>query len=159
VAGGPYYGDPESVRLMNANVTTIKNADTFEQQIEMWSSIATPVLEGHLAAVFSDWPDGDSTNRNAISTLWVLAMTMLIQTGKFATNTPGAQSATAGTAGDLYGQLLKDLEAGRMVVLGATRVGRPSATNASNRRWKMSDKNSPDEPEGVGDTFQHGLRK
>lgn len=153
-----YYGDPEVVREMNRNVTTLASGATLDQQIAVWSSLVTPVLEGHLHAILSDWPAADSTNSTVIGTLWCLGMTMFIQTGKFATNTPGSQSAYGGTAGDLYSQILKDMEKGTLVVPGATRMSRPGVTNASRARWKISDKNQPDEPEGVADTFPRGLR-
>lgn len=154
-----YYGNPETLKEMNRNILSMTNDGTWGAQVAIWDAIVKPVIEGHLWSIFSSWPAAASTDQNAISTLWHLAMTLYIQKGKFATNTTGQQSAYGGDIGEQYTQLLLQIQRGEVVVPGATRGSVPRSSAFALPRWTISEDNQPDEPQGVGDVFPKGTRR
>jgi hypothetical protein len=155
-----YYGNPSTLKEINKNVSaTLSPAQAdFDAQVAIWNSLVQPEIDSDLNAVFSAWPAPASSDANVISTLWHMKMTERIQKSKFATNSTGQQTAFGADIATEYVTLLEDIKAGRKLVPGANRHSNPVGSAFSKRRWKISDSNQPNEPEGPADYFKGGLR-
>lgn len=157
----PYYGNPESLRILNKNIASLSDAElTFDEQVAAWNSLVVVELEADLYSVFTSWPDPDSTDLNVISKLWALLMTRELQAAKFATNSVGQPSSYGEEIQGRYDMLLEDIKSGRKLVPGAVRHSAgPTQSSMARRRWDISESEQPNEPEGSSDVLQRGLRR
>lgn len=153
----PFYGNPESVRLIVKNLPKLQGPK-FIEVIELYDDLIRPLLDADLHGMFSDWDEPDSTNRNVISTLWTYRIAHEIMGSEFATNNMGVQSAYSGDLMTKFEELMQAIKAGRINVLGATRHS-AAPTGRAQTRKRLSLGDGPDQPKEVDSLFPHGLRR
>ena len=156
-----FYGNPESVKLMNVGIKSLTDSDT-NHQIAQFDEVVKPLLEADLATIFSAWPAADSTNKNPISTLWLFLMSAFLQEVRYASNIPNAVSDFGKDMSDRYEDLLDRIKSGKTVVPGATRVvAWPVGQAYTDWRVYMGgigDKR-PDGPRDLDTLIPRGLRR
>lgn len=152
--GGPYYGDPEAVKLYNRNIKSL-DVNDFDTQLDLFDSVASVRMLADLYTIFVSIPPPTSRNVNVISVLWLYAMTEEIQSSKSAT----ARTAETGyqqRVESQYDKLLREIKSGEKIVPGAIRTtSTPQLYVYTPQRVQPS---AADHPITIADTFPHGLR-
>lgn len=152
----PYYGDPDSVRVLCQNARSLKGLDSvaFDAYIATIDAIVTPMILAELDPIFTDLPNPTSTNGSIMATLWILAMVAEIQEQKFSTNRVGGEPQFAIRKKDAFDEIMAKIKSGRMHIAGATRRGQMiAASHSQQKRLVGRDSNSISDPVSVEGQF------
>jgi hypothetical protein len=156
----PYYGNPLALRVYNPALKATLEGPDASEIIDQFDSIIRPVLESDLSQIFKSWPEPDNgATSNPISSLWVLLMSHHLQMTRSSGMSAAGGNAVSGNFSKMYDDLLQDIKSKNKIVPGAVRFSSgPKNGQFARNKWKISDRNNPEEPTGVGDMFTGTIR-
>jgi len=157
MAAAPYYGNIETLRLLLTHMRDLQDEE-YHELVYQYDDLVRPLLEADLHGMFRSWYPPDDTNSSIISVLWLYQMAHQITSNHFAANNLGVPSSYGGELAQKYNELLRDVKAGRLVVLGASRHS-AYPTGRAHTSQRITINPGPDTPQLIEELLQHGLRR
>lgn len=156
-----YYGNPETLKAATESLRELsKDPEAFLDYVQKVDGFASLAIETVLGSILSTWPVPDSTNKNAISLMWLYKMVELMKKFKTSANTIGATDSEADWAKVEYDALVSNLRNGRVYIPNAVYMGysvKESAGMASLRLVTQDE--SEVTPMNIDNLFLRGLRQ